>query len=355
MQYLSPYRTLVVVSDGFSTDRTAELAEMFDISPVQKMVVEQMGDPGKGNGMRTVIEIAHHLDAKAVAFVDGDLLSIKSEWIQELVRPVLYGRTGLVVPFYVRDKFDGVITNNLGYPFTMAYYGIDVRQPIGGEFCISKRLAESLRQHPLFPPDFGIDIFITSVAAAENHRIREAMLGLKLHESTSKYVEPESSIIPMFRQVVREMFDLAIYYSDRNFRYRGGDLIETSEYFGPSPVPITMDIEKMKETVNLRFGEYSDIYKGTFPSELMNHICATIRENKPLDADNWARCVWHMFNRYCDEKNTVIIDALRVLWLTRFIAFYEECKDMNLTEAESEIKKNARIFRDVMTEILPSD
>ncbi|MDW7730867.1 MAG: glycosyltransferase [Methanolobus sp.] len=352
LQYLSPYNTLIVVSDGFSTDRTAEMASMFDISPVKKIVVEQMGVPGKGDGIRTVMEIAHQLNSKAVAFVDGDLLSIKGEWIQEMVRPILYGRTDLVVPFYVRDKFDGVITNNLAYPFTRAYYGSDIRQPIGGEFCISHNLMEILRNHPLFPTDFGIDIFITTVASAERRRIREAMLGLKLHESTTKYADPESSLIPMFRQVVKTMFDLAIYYEEKNKKPFTTDGVEVSEYYGPIPLPVDVNKEKMLETVSNRYEEYSDIYKTLLPTDVLHHLHGFLDGKEQLDAEQWSRIVWHIYKEYSRTYDLALVDALRVMWLARFVTFYNECKDMDFSEAEARIRENAIIFGELQQEIL---
>jgi len=352
LQYLSPYNTLIVVSDGFSTDRTAEIADMFDISPVKKIVVEQMGVPGKGDGIRTVMEIAHKLNSKAVAFVDGDLLSIKAEWIQEMVRPVLYGRTDLVVPFYVRDKFDGVITNNLAYPFTRAYYGSDIRQPIGGEFCISKKLMEILRDHPLFPSDFGIDIFITTVASAERLRIREAMLGLKLHESTTKYADPESSLIPMFRQVVKTMFDLAVYYEDKNSKPIITDGVEVSEYYGPIPLPVNVNKDKMLETVSKRYEEYSDIYTTLLPADVMHHLQGFLEGKEQLDAEQWSRIVWHIYEEYSKTYDISLIDALRVMWLARFVTFYNECKEMDFSEAEAKIRENAIIFESLQQDVL---
>ncbi|QLC49081.1 glycosyltransferase [Methanolobus zinderi] len=352
LQYLSPYNTLIVVSDGFSTDRTAEIADMFDISPVKKIVVEQMGVPGKGDGIRTVMEIAHKLNSKAVAFVDGDLLSIKAEWIQEMVRPVLYGRTDLVVPFYVRDKFDGVITNNLAYPFTRAYYGSDIRQPIGGEFCISKKLMEILRDHPLFPSDFGIDIFITTVASAERLRIREAMLGLKLHESTTKYADPESSLIPMFRQVVKTMFDLAVYYEDKNSKPIITDGVEVSEYYGPIPLPVNVNKDKMLETVSKRYEEYSDIYTTLLPADVMHHLHGFLEGKEQLDAEQWSRIVWYIYEEYSKTYDISLIDALRVMWLARFVTFYNECKEMDFSEAEAKIRENAIIFESLQQDVL---
>ncbi len=55
---------------------------------------------------------------------------------------------------------------------------------------------------------------MTTVAAAEAVGIQEVLLGLKLHESTTKYIDPASHLTPMFREVVGTMLDLMMYYED---------------------------------------------------------------------------------------------------------------------------------------------
>ncbi len=344
LENLSRYETLIVISDGFSTDRTAEIAGLFNIEPLKKIVVEQMGEPGKGNGIRTVLEIASHLNARAVGLVDGDLLSIRPGWIQELIEPVLYGRSDLVVPFYIRDRFDGVITNNLAYPFTRSFYGIEVRQPIGGEYGLSKRLIEILKDHPLFPHHFGIDIFITTVAGAENQRIREAMLGLKLHESTTKYLDPESSLIPMFRQVVGTMFDLAVYYREKGFKKKQILDAEFADYHGPTPVPVSVDRKKLVGLVAGHYSSFKEIYKKVFPKDISKQLRGLGEGNINFNSDLWARCVWHMFAAYAGEKDQQLIDALRVLWLARFISYYDECKNLDIFHSENVVRGQEKVF-----------
>jgi glycosyltransferase involved in cell wall biosynthesis len=353
LEYLSRYNTLIMVSDGFSSDRTAELARLFDIAPVKKIVTEQMGKPGKGDGIRTVLEIANNLNAKAVGLIDGDLLSIKPEWIQELIQPVLYGRTDLVIPFYVRDRFDGVITNNLAYPFTRAFYGVDVRQPIGGEFGISQRLLTVLRKHPKFPSDFGIDVFITAVAAAERQRIREAMLGLKLHESTTKYMDPESSLIPMFRQVVGAMFDLAKYNQERGLKRRPKVESEFADYIGPTPVPASVDREKLVDMIKTRYNEFDRIYHEVLPDSIYNRLSRLAKGGVNIDSGLWSKCVWFIFKAYSNQRDFHVLDALRILWLARFVSYYDECKDMDIFGAEAVIRKQAKMFETTMDEIIP--
>ena len=178
------YNKAIVVCLGESSDNTDKVIDLFQpYNSIKKIVTNDITKGGKGAGVMTIFEIAHEAEAKSVILMDGDLLSVKPAWIQTIANPIVYGRTDLTVPYYIRDKNDGVITNNLVYPFTRALYRIDIRQPIAGEYALSKNLYELLREHPLFPPDFGVDIFILTVAAAEGMYVKEGLFSLKIHES----------------------------------------------------------------------------------------------------------------------------------------------------------------------------
>lgn len=203
---------LIVVSDGFSTDSTWEKVQETQMT-TEVVFTPQTGGPGKGNGVRTILEVARDRGAAAVALIDGDLTSIEANWIKRLAVPVLRGKD-LVVPYYLRHHYDGVITNQIAFPLTNVLFGIGVRQPIGGEYGISSNLLEHLLQHELFPEDFGIDIFITLVGTSEQMEISEAVLGVKEHESMKQYADPDKLLVPMFYQVVGTLFRLINYYRD---------------------------------------------------------------------------------------------------------------------------------------------
>ncbi|MCK4245790.1 glycosyltransferase, partial [Candidatus Bipolaricaulota bacterium] len=205
-QFFPSKRILIVVSDGFSTNGTQEKVQETETT-TEVVFTPQTGGLGKGNGVRTILEIARDRGASAVALVDGDLTSIKANWAQKLAGPILDGKD-LVVPYYLRHHYDGVITNQIAFPLTNVLFGVGVRQPIGGEYGISSRLLERLLQHELFPEDFGIDIFITLVATSEQMEIAEAVLGVKEHESTKQYADPDKLLVPMFYQVVGTLFRL---------------------------------------------------------------------------------------------------------------------------------------------------
>ena len=73
-QYFSDYNKMIVVSDGFSSDRTTELANLFQpYNGIEKIVTEDVLEGGKGAGVKTVLKIAENVDAKAVILLDGDL------------------------------------------------------------------------------------------------------------------------------------------------------------------------------------------------------------------------------------------------------------------------------------------
>ncbi|MCD5408821.1 glycosyltransferase, partial [Candidatus Bipolaricaulota bacterium] len=130
--FFGGHGALIVVSGGFSTDGTREVAAATP-TQVEVVVLTQRGGPGKGVGVRTVLEEAQNRDARAVALVDGDLTSIRPEWLKLLLEPILAGAE-LVVPLYLRHPHDGVITNHVVYPLVNVLFGLGVRQPIGGEF-----------------------------------------------------------------------------------------------------------------------------------------------------------------------------------------------------------------------------
>src|SRR5918911_1467395 len=152
-KYFSPYRAVLVNADGGSTDGTPDVVAraMVDYGAaliseregvLHKIITPYEGIPGKGSAFRTIFEIARRLKAKACAVVDSDLRSITPEWIELLVRPVLEEGYDYVAPYYLRHKYDGTITNSLVYPLTRALYGKRIRQPIGGDFGFSGKLAE---------------------------------------------------------------------------------------------------------------------------------------------------------------------------------------------------------------------
>ncbi len=344
-QFFPSKRILIVVSDGFSTDATQEKVQQTETT-TEVVFTPQTGGLGKGNGVRTILEIARNRGASAVALVDGDLTSIESNWIHKLTGPVLDGKD-LVVPYYLRHHYDGVITNQIAYPLTNVLFGVGVRQPIGGEYGISARLLERLLHHELFPEKFGIDIFITLVATSEQMEITEAVLGVKEHESTKQYADPDQLLVPMFYQVVGTLFRLINYYRDH---------IETVHEIRPvqrlgkmpdkRPGAITVDQQDLLRRFKEKYGELMG-ENASFLGDLredLDRIASLELDSYSFPLPLWVKAVYLATDAFSVSEDLKILDVLRVLWQGRFLSLVRETEAMSDEEAEAYIQGQLATF-----------
>lgn len=352
-RFFPDYKKAIVICEGRSTDKTMDAINLFQpYNSIKKIVTHDITEGGKGSGVMTIFEIAHEAEAKSVVLIDGDLLSVKPGWVEYISNPIIYGRADLTVPYYIRDKNDGVITNNLVYPFTRALYGIDIRQPIAGEYALSKNLYELLRNHPLFPPDFGIDIFILTVAAAEGMYVKESLFSLKIHESTTHYLEPEKFLIPMFRKVTGSMFKIASYYENhwknRHFEYFKSK--HHRECFSQKPIPVKIDIDNMRKSFKEEYSTSRNVISHHLPSEIMNELDDIVNKDVPFDSELWVEVVYNYAAAFKKAKGEpdkyLLLDSLKTLWIGRFVSYAVQTQDMDINEAEKILQKQAEIFEE---------
>ncbi len=198
-KYFPQLTGVVINSDGGSTDNTQRSSTLRagGGQPLDAVLHSASGraqtvlpvSRRAGEGKRVSPDFsdgASRLDAKACAVVDSDLRSITPEWIDLLIRPILFAGHDFVAPYYQRHKYDGTITNSIVYPLTRMLYGVRVRQPIGGEFGVSARLISRYLERDDWETDvarYGIDIWMTTIAIAEGYRVCQSFLGAKLHDA----------------------------------------------------------------------------------------------------------------------------------------------------------------------------
>lgn len=346
-QFFPSKRILIVVSDGFSTDATQEKVQEMETT-TEVVFTPQTKGLGKGNGVRTILEIARDRGASAVALVDGDLTSIESNWIHKLTGPILDGKD-LVVPYYLRHHYDGVITNQIAYPLTNVLFGVGVRQPIGGEYGISARLLEHLLNHELFPEKFGIDIFITLVATSEQMEIAEAVLGVKEHQSTKQYADLDKLLVPMFYQVVGTLFRLINYYHDYIETVHGIRLVERlGEMPDKRPGAITVDQEDLLRRFKEKYGELMG-QNASFLGDLredLDRIASLELDSYSFLLPLWVKAVYLAIDAFSVSEDLKILDVLRVLWQGRFLSLVRETETMSDEEAETYIRGQLVVFEE---------
>jgi hypothetical protein len=363
-------RCVIGVSDGGSTDGTRDAALRAGVgdravellvpvdSPIpQKVVFEYFGPSGKGSAVRSIVEMARRLEVRACALVDADLRSITPSWIERLLAPVVDHGYGFVAPVYARHKHDGTITNSLAYPVTTALYGVRIRQPIGGEFAFSGELASHYALQDVWSTDvarFGIDIWMTTVAVVEAHRICQAILGAKLHDSR----DPGRDLGPMFRQVVGSLFALAGRYHDR---WLDVDAVMTPPTFGFraafSAEPLEVSVPRLTGKFVDGAVRHRELWRGVLSPSSLEAVERTVVEASDsdrglsLDARAWTAVVYDFLVAYNARtaEPGALLDALIPIYYARTATFVEETREDDQEEAEAKVEAAV----DVAVELKP--
>jgi len=360
-KYFPDKRTLIVNSDGGSKDGTAEavgaaefdtpaaiLATSHPLNPVHKIVTPYHGIPGKGSAFRTIFAIAQRLKAKACAVVDSDLRSITPEWIELLLGPVLQQDQDFVSPLYLRHKYDGTITNSIVYPLTRALYGKEVRQPIGGDFGFSGRLATHYLKQPVWESNvarFGIDIWMTTTAIADGFRVCQSFLGAKIHDAK----DPGSDLAGMLVQVVASVFDLMKTYEKR---WRSVTAAETVPLFGfPYGVgldPVKVNVERMIGIFRQGARDLGEVWELALDADTLARVrsVAAAEGAHRFPDELWVRVVYDYALAYHRRviAGEALLRSLFPLYLGRTASFVLQTSDCDAAAVEEIIRGLADQF-----------
>ncbi len=173
----------IVLLDSESADGTVAQFESASLDFPREVMVIREGIRGKGINLMKFLERAQAMEAQNAMTFDADLVSITPEWIQRYVSRLQEG-ADYVTPSYSRNKYEGSATNHLAFPVIYATSGKYIRQPIGGDFALSKRFYEHLLRQEIHPDTlkYGIDIFFTAAAVFGGFSVVSEKLGRKIHK-----------------------------------------------------------------------------------------------------------------------------------------------------------------------------
>jgi hypothetical protein len=130
--------------------------------------------------LHTLLEVALALGAPACGLLEPMPRPADPAWLRALLDPVLRGDADLVAPSYARRRLDGVLVTGLVYPLTRALFGQRLRQPLGRELVMSRRLAEHLSRDDEWrtdPAHAGADLWVITKALVRECRCAQVFLG----------------------------------------------------------------------------------------------------------------------------------------------------------------------------------
>ncbi len=344
-------KAVVINSDGGSTDGSQDavravtpaasctLRTAHPVHPIHRIVTPYHGIPGKGSALRTVFQAATLLQAKACAVVDADLRSIEPAWMDLLLAPVLRKGYDFVAPIYMRHKYDGTITNSIVYPLTRSLYGQRVRQPIGGDFGCSGRLARHYLEQDVWETEvarFGIDAWRTTTAITDGFKVCQAFLGAKVHDAK----DPALDLSLMLRQVVGAIFTLMETREDGWKGVRGSKPVPL---FGPGQAvglePIRVDPDRMVRIFRTGLRDLDAVWGQILRPDVGSSLAALADGSAGafrFPPDLWIRAI-HDFavafhQRTIDRDH--LLQALTPLYLGRVASFVRETEDASADDVE---------------------
>jgi len=349
-----PKKKAVIINvDNYSTDGTKDAFFETQTEVPKIYVSTPKGVKGKGNNVRNLLIAAVELNASAVVMVDADLKSITPEWIQYLGEPVFSG-FNYVCPIYVRHKYDGSITNHIAYPLLRTLYGLRVRQPIGGDFGLSGRMARALLSEKNWNDtvgQFGIDIWMTTIAIARRFKVCQTFLGSpKSHRAK----DPSKHLGPMFKQVIRTLFDLMI-----DFEYLWKDLSDSlpSSIFGfglgveEKPPEVQVDTKALHQSFITGFDQFGELWEKILPSRemsLFENTCRMAKDHFYYPSDLWARILFSFAIAYRNNEisRDSIIESMIPFYHSRILSFVNKTGDKGIKDCEEYFEHIVRVFEE---------
>ena len=343
--------SVIINCDNNSDDGTKEIFLSIKTNTPKIYISTEPGVKGKGRNFRNLFKKIVDLEAEGVVVVDADLKSITPKWIKHLGEP-LFQDFGYVAPLYVRHKYDGTITNSIAYPLTRSLYGRRVRQPIGGDFGFCGKLAQVYLQSDTWSDsiaNFGIDIWMTTLAMNENIPICQAFMGRpKIHRAK----DPGSDLGPMFRQVVGTIFNMMIKFYPfwSNVKWSK----PTSIFgFGLGETEMPPPVEVNKEILFTKFQDgftaYSHIWEKILQKETVNKLQEVRKMNKDqfdFPTNLWINVLIDFTVAYRDKlwMEDELLDSLIPIYLGKTLSYVKKTERMSIRDSEEFIEEECLQF-----------
>jgi len=341
-------KCLIINVDSNSTDNTKEaFLEAQTFSP-KKYLNTGKQLRGKGKNLIELFKYCNKLDIDYIALFDSDIRTIKPDWIFSLLNPLITKKFDYTTPVYSRGCYDGNVTNNFAYPLTYAVFGIELQQPIGGEFGLNKRLYKYLLQQPISEVElgFGIDVFMTYHAIGGGFKACEVYLGKKKHKPGF------STLMDKFLQFSQSAIMVSRIYKDNLDKVKPVKKYKNIQIFKTKKRPnerlVAVQLKRLAQDFKNNLSEYNRYLRKELIDELSRVI---IIDQKPaISSTLWMDTLARFLN-ICYEKSfnvklvPEICRLIAPIFYWRAISFWEEMKYLKPTEIDKKIRSQAKLLR----------
>ena len=338
-----PGNCTIVNTDSGSTDHTRRVF-LDTATKCRKLSFNLSVEPkGKGRNLFHFFEWAMKNDVTHLLTVDADVSSMMGSWIEKLSSPLIREESDFVTPLYRRDRFEAASTNHFAYPLVYGYLGTDIRQPIGGEFGMTRRAAKYILSRPIDTPAtyaYGVDIFISMHLVAANFRTVQVDLGQKIHKPTF------FKLSKIFRDVAETAISISRQHpiSSTFNNYSEPHTVEESGTPPNHALSQNIFLKARREALNLE-----PLYKIWLAHRESEFEALIHREQPTMSIHGWssllAGCIAEaLANPTRSPEDTA--DKLLPAFLLRTITFWTEVENATSSAVAETLLAQARMFRE---------
>jgi glucosylglycerate synthase len=351
LRYFPGKRCVIMLSNGYSTDTTREAFQSISLTGnIDRVTSTYTGISGKGVAIRNILEAAGYLGVKALMLIDSDIRSATAEWVNTMIEPILKDETDFMFPLYYRHKYDDTITSVFIYPLIRALYGLEIRQPIGGEISMCGEFVQQLLKENVWNSSvarYGIDVWIALRAIISDLRISQGMLGVKIHETRA----PSTIFNLKFKQIIGTCFDIAGKYADAWIDVKKvRDIPLYGEISEREPEPVEANFELLTGKFMEHFSEQLEVWQKVLPRERLEFL-ANIRQSLKeqrlyISDDDWAKLTYDFmiaYNRH-EVSHEELLESLIPLYFIRIADLMNKTFDSTNQQSIRLINQQAEAF-----------
>ena len=325
-------------SDGAATSPTATHPAVFT-----------GGFLGTESALPALLQAAQSLDANACALVGDQARSPGDNWLRLLLEPIVEQGYDFVCPAYQRHPLAGTINTGIVYPLTRALFGKRLRQPMGGELAMSRKLMDHLLRDEEWQSDpvyAGADIWLVTKVLSREFRVCQSFIGPRPDAAGGTAEDLSETLARVVGLLFHEMERHAAVWQ----RTIGSEAVPT---FGVSAAPEgeapPANIARMIDRFELGLRELQAFWAMIIaPADMLALQRTNGRPSGPFRFDDglWARVLYDFALGYHAglASRNQILRAMTPLYLGWVAGFLNEVQNLSAVQIEERIERVCLAF-----------
>jgi hypothetical protein len=289
-----------------------------------------------------LLSAAERLQATAAALILPEAHDPESDWLRQLLLPVVDGGYDLVSPWYTRQGFDGAMNTGIVYPLTRTLFGLRLRQPICREVALSAKAAHHLLTDVAWQEEIvraGPDMWFAPPAISGQLKVCQSHVG----RHTGRMTPPDEGVAKALARVLGILFRGMERHAASWQRTRDGGALAT---FGAAPAPDgtapRIDVSPMIDAFRLGYRDLQRVWSLVLPPATLLALKRAGEDRSAFRIPDslWARIVYDFAvgHRVRAIERTQLLLSMTPLYLGWVASFCDEMGAATAAQVEERIE-----------------